>query len=665
MITRRVRYGSLAVLALAGLGLTAYAMMHWVPDRHFRFPEASAVAERARADAEALGYRVSEAPAIQISAGPRIFARFNPYVPLISDIRSPEVRNGLMEAAPLVRLGARFATAVGPNGSTSDLVLEYDGDLRLVGASFGLDSLSQRGLAPVGGLFFADQMAENLLQMPPPMREDSGLSGGQEFVYRSDSVEPGAYVYLSNEGGWTAQLQPVPDFLVRSSGPAFWSWPPADQARVYIVGIQGALVLALLLWRLGERRAGLTQSLVPAILLAIGLLPIVGDFQVALPILLALSLLFLVPQLGVLAIWVVGEAEMREARRGSVEHWDRLTHLRPIQVTGHKILVGLAFGCILSGLLTSAGRIGQVAGAGYSSFFLVLPDYWILPASLNRGLLLAAATAAMVGFGGRIAGKPGGIIAGLAVGFAWSYFVPVAPIGWSISAGVLASAAAAWAVWWHGLLALTVACVTGLSLPVAWAAWSVAPHATGTALISSMPLLLLPLGTVIALRAPQRRPSAEIEPAYVASLENETRLQTEIELLRTLQLSLLPRESDFAGTPLDVAWQMIPAEEVGGDFLDLVIDDDERLWLAVADVAGHGLSCSLLTAYAKAAFAEHACAENGPAHALRRIRHLFRRLDSADISNTMMTMLIAVWDRSSGLVTVATAGHPPAPALRR
>ncbi len=110
---------------------------------------------------------------------------------------------------------------------------------------------------------------------------------------------------------------------------------------------------------------------------------------------------------------------------------------------------------------------------------------------------------------------------------------------------------------------------------------------------------------------------------------------------------------------------MNPADTVGGDFLEVTEDGSGRLWVAVADVAGHGISCSVLTAYTKAAVVAHAVAGATPAGALPKIRKMFARLTPGTAGATpgrrrnMVTLLLAVWDPAQRELTVATAGHPP------
>src|SRR6185503_5413690 len=60
-----------------------------------------------------------------------------------------------------------------------------------------------------------------------------------------------------------------------------------------------------------------------------------------------------------------------------------------------------------------------------------------------------------------------------------------------------------------------------------------------------------------------------------------------------IQQSLLVEQApDFAG--YEIAFRSIPAEEVGGDFCDFNVLDNDILGLAIGDASGHGLPAALL-----------------------------------------------------------------------
>jgi sigma-B regulation protein RsbU (phosphoserine phosphatase) len=137
-------------------------------------------------------------------------------------------------------------------------------------------------------------------------------------------------------------------------------------------------------------------------------------------------------------------------------------------------------------------------------------------------------------------------------------------------------------------------------------------------------------------------------------LERE-RMREELADARKIQLAMLP------ASPPDVAWLdissvSIPANEVGGDFYEYFRLDDERVVIAVGDVAGHGVGSGLVLAGIKSGL--HLLREelDHPVQAVRRLN----RLASEWLQWRMLvTLLIAVVDRRAGVVRVVCAGHPP------
>jgi serine phosphatase RsbU (regulator of sigma subunit) len=83
-----------------------------------------------------------------------------------------------------------------------------------------------------------------------------------------------------------------------------------------------------------------------------------------------------------------------------------------------------------------------------------------------------------------------------------------------------------------------------------------------------------------------------------AHIELTERLQKEMEIAARIQTSILPREVDLPN--MEVAARMIPATEVGGDYYDLVSVDGVS-WVAIGDVAGHGLTAGLVMLQAQSA----------------------------------------------------------------
>ncbi|GEM_PF-4524417 len=88
--------------------------------------------------------------------------------------------------------------------------------------------------------------------------------------------------------------------------------------------------------------------------------------------------------------------------------------------------------------------------------------------------------------------------------------------------------------------------------------------------------------------------SKEIHRLNERLTADNLRMGTELEVARQLQQMVLPRAEEFLAIPeLDIAGFMQPADEVGGDYYD-VLHHDGRLKIGIGDVTGHGLESGVL-----------------------------------------------------------------------
>ncbi|MDH5717047.1 MAG: PP2C family protein-serine/threonine phosphatase [Spirochaetia bacterium] len=66
----------------------------------------------------------------------------------------------------------------------------------------------------------------------------------------------------------------------------------------------------------------------------------------------------------------------------------------------------------------------------------------------------------------------------------------------------------------------------------------------------------------------------------------------EMEIAKKIQTALLPDNTSITG--YEVYAKMIPAEEVGGDYYDIIETPNNETWLAIGDVSGHGVESGLI-----------------------------------------------------------------------
>ena len=99
---------------------------------------------------------------------------------------------------------------------------------------------------------------------------------------------------------------------------------------------------------------------------------------------------------------------------------------------------------------------------------------------------------------------------------------------------------------------------------------------------------------------------------------------------------------------------MGPAKEVGGDFYDFFLTDEDHLCLVMADVSGKGIPAALFMMMAKIILANNAMMGLSPAKILAET-------NTAICDHNEEEMFVTVWlgimEISTGRITVANAGH--------
>lgn len=155
--------------------------------------------------------------------------------------------------------------------------------------------------------------------------------------------------------------------------------------------------------------------------------------------------------------------------------------------------------------------------------------------------------------------------------------------------------------------------------------------------------------------------------SYIANLTAVTaekeRISAELNVASQIQADMLPRI--FPAFPerseFDIYATMTPAKEVGGDFYDFFLIDDDHLALVMADVSGKGIPAALFMVIAKTLIKNHAQAGETPAEILR---HVNEQLCEGNEAELFVTVWLAVIDISTGKGLAANAGHEH-PAIRR
>ncbi len=108
----------------------------------------------------------------------------------------------------------------------------------------------------------------------------------------------------------------------------------------------------------------------------------------------------------------------------------------------------------------------------------------------------------------------------------------------------------------------------------------------------------------------------------IENLSEQERLKKEMEIAERIQTSLCPPSPEHA--EFEIAAAMNPAEEVGGDYYDIVEDATGALWFAIGDVSGHGVTPGLIMMMAETAFGSNVEDSEGimPSEVIKRMNRI-------------------------------------------
>ena len=151
-----------------------------------------------------------------------------------------------------------------------------------------------------------------------------------------------------------------------------------------------------------------------------------------------------------------------------------------------------------------------------------------------------------------------------------------------------------------------------------------------------------------------------------AAAEKE-RIATELNVAQNIQSGMLPSvEPDFSNRKeFDLAATMIPAKEVGGDFYDFYMYDENHLVVTVADVSGKGVGAALFMVIAKTLLKDLTliASSTSPAGQEPDLLSIVERANKFLYDNNEERMFVTVFygilNLKTGEFVYVNAGHNP------
>lgn len=139
------------------------------------------------------------------------------------------------------------------------------------------------------------------------------------------------------------------------------------------------------------------------------------------------------------------------------------------------------------------------------------------------------------------------------------------------------------------------------------------------------------------------------------ALEAKKRLDHDLDLARHIQARLLPSDIPQA-KGFEIAAMNKAAQQIGGDYYDIISIDKTHLGLAIADVSGKGIAGALVMSSCRSVLRALAPGRLDPSDILRAMNHSM----GADMYEDMfVSMLYMVLNTLTGEMLMARAGHLP------
>ena len=182
------------------------------------------------------------------------------------------------------------------------------------------------------------------------------------------------------------------------------------------------------------------------------------------------------------------------------------------------------------------------------------------------------------------------------------------------------------------------------------------PHYVAAGFVVGACALVLLLGGIATqFRRREITDFEAITPAFVRHISERQRLQHELEIARSVQMSFLPKRNPVRYR-LDIASRCAPALEVGGDYYDFITISDTKLGVAVGDVSGKGTQAAFFMTLTKGFLNALAKVSESPAAVLTQVNRLFYE----NVERGMfISMVYGIFDTAGQTLTLARAGHNP------
>ena len=133
------------------------------------------------------------------------------------------------------------------------------------------------------------------------------------------------------------------------------------------------------------------------------------------------------------------------------------------------------------------------------------------------------------------------------------------------------------------------------------------------------------------------------------------RIKAELDIARKIQSANLPTEA-LLDDDFIVNGYSHPAKEVGGDFFDYYMLDEDNLAIVIGDVSGKGVPAAILAMISQVMIKHILSEERDPSKALYSLNN---ELCEKNSETMFLTLWLGIFDNANKRLTFSNAGHNP------
>ena len=140
----------------------------------------------------------------------------------------------------------------------------------------------------------------------------------------------------------------------------------------------------------------------------------------------------------------------------------------------------------------------------------------------------------------------------------------------------------------------------------------------------------------------------------VESAREQEGLQQDLKRAHEIQMAMLPQK-DVLREKIEISGYCKPADEVGGDYYDYLLLEDDEVGIIICDVTGHGFYSGLFVAMAKSCLHTQTKIDYSPGKVMEAMNHA---ISLSMKRGLLMSCCYILIDFKNKLLTYSNTGHP-------